>query len=418
MAAMAMEPSSPAPRLAEPPYHHPPSVADAATPPPKPAGLRSPSPLPSPLQVSGCSLQDLLLLSPPPPSSRRHRSRQRCAGAGLDESLEMPAAGTPTPPRRRQRAAPAVASPRNARRARRRLEKEVEAEEDAARKARRRKSTRAAPKAAPAADKAAAAAAKEEDASLALVPACPVAAYVWVGMPVGKDSRLGDVEGCGKIGSMVRLGIHVLLLLLLLKRSHLHPISALCHLGVMILGLAFFKDSLPRRPQVERGRSFQLTEEDVLRASRAVLPIANSMISTAQVIFSGEPSMTLKVLPVLLFGAKYGSIITVWRLLATGFFTSFTVPKLYSCYSSQIHKRVGVLRHRALEAWKSCPRKKLVAGTAVTVCWNMLSVKTSVTAAFVAAVIWRYNYQYCKADMIPEVESGQQEQEQEMEIED
>jgi hypothetical protein len=38
-----------------------------------------------------------------------------------------------------------------------------------------------------------------------------------------------------------------------------------------------------------------LTEEDVLRASRAVLPIANSMISTAQVIFSGEPSMTLKV---------------------------------------------------------------------------------------------------------------------------
>lgn len=104
------------------------------------------------------------------------------------------------------------------------------------------------------------------------------------------------------------------------------PISAFCHLGVMILGLAFFKDSVPQRygssviwffflfwsiwiigtnshmnmqlgnrPQVERGRSFQLTEEDVLRASRAVLPIANSMISTAQVIFSGEPSMTLKV---------------------------------------------------------------------------------------------------------------------------
>ena len=102
------------------------------------------------------------------------------------------------------------------------------------------------------------------------------------------------------------------------------PISALCHFGVMILGLAFFKDSVPQRymidqwfdfslvhidnwtesyislqlgnrPQVERGRSFQLTEEDLLRASRAVLPIANSVISTAQVIFSGEPSMTLKV---------------------------------------------------------------------------------------------------------------------------
>ncbi|KAL6646863.1 hypothetical protein ACP70R_015557 [Stipagrostis hirtigluma subsp. patula] len=427
MAAMAMDTSSPAPRLAEPPYHHPPSVADAATPPPKPAGLRSPSPLPPPLQVSGCSLQDLLLLSPPPPSSRRHRSRQRCAGAGLDESLEMPAAGTPTPPRRRQRAAPAVASPRNARRARRRLEKEVEAEEDAARKARRRKSTRAAPKAAPAADKAAAAAAasKEEDASLALVPACPVAAY-GTGV-VGQSGweclweRIVDLvmwRDAARSALWFGLGSMFFFSCSFSRDLTFSPISALCHLGVMILGLAFFKDSLPRRPQVERGRSFQLTEEDVLRASRAVLPIANSMISTAQVIFSGEPSMTLKVLPVLLFGAKYGSIITVWRLLATGFFTSFTVPKLYSCYSSQIHKRVEVLRHRALEAWKSCPRKKLVAATAVTMCWNMLSVKTSFTAAFVAAVIWRYNYQYCKADMIPEVESGQQEQEQEMEIED
>jgi hypothetical protein len=167
-------PSSPAP-----PYHHPSSPAEAMTPPPK---VRSLSPLPSPLQVSGgCSLQEMLLLSLPRPSSRRLRSRTW--GAGLDDSIEM-AAGTPTPPRRRrrgaaeQRAAPALASPRNTRRARRRLEKEVEAEEDAAaRKARRRKSTRAlAPKAAVmvlAADKATAAAEKGEDTSLALVPARP-----------------------------------------------------------------------------------------------------------------------------------------------------------------------------------------------------------------------------------------------------
>jgi len=49
------------------------------------------------------------------------------------------------------------------------------------------------------------------------------------------------------------------------------------------------------RLQVENKRSFQLTEEDVLHASQAVLPIANSVISAAQVIFFGEPSMTLKV---------------------------------------------------------------------------------------------------------------------------
>jgi len=56
------------------------------------------------------------------------------------------------------------------------------------------------------------------------------------------------------------------------------PISALYHLGVMILGLAFFKDFVPQRPQVERGRSFQLTEEDLFRASRAVLHVTRTCI--------------------------------------------------------------------------------------------------------------------------------------------
>ncbi|KAG2658071.1 hypothetical protein PVAP13_1KG275325 [Panicum virgatum] len=409
MEVMAADPSSPAPPAAatglpEPPYHHPPADLPA-TPPPKPAasgaGLRTPSPSPS-VQVSGYSLHELLLLSPPPPSSRRHRSRARGAagGTGVDESLEMVAvAGTPTPPRRRRRgaaeqcAAPALASPRNGRRARRRLEKDVEAEEEAARRARRRKSTRAAPAPKAAADKAVAAGVNEEDTSLALVPACPDATsgtvFVEQSEWEGLWERIVDLvmwRNVAKSSLWFGFGSMCFFSCSFSKEITFSPISALCHLGVMILGLAFFKDSVPQRPQVERGRSFQLTEEDLLRASRAVLPIANSVISTAQVIFSGEPSMTLKVLPVLLFGAKYGSLVTVWRLLAAGFFTSFTVPKLYSCYSSQIHKRVEFLGDRALEAWKSCPRKKLVAATAVTMFWNMFSVKTRVMAAFVSLV--------------------------------
>jgi hypothetical protein len=174
MEAMVVDaPSSPAL-----PYLHPASPAEAVTPPPK---MRSRSPLPSPLQVpGGCSLHELLLLSPHPPSSRRHRSRTR--GAGLDDSLEM-AAGTPRRRRRgavEQRAAPALPSPRNARRARRRLEKDVEADEDAAaaRKARRRKSAMAlAPKLAVVVADKAAVAEKGEDTSLALVPAPPDATH-------------------------------------------------------------------------------------------------------------------------------------------------------------------------------------------------------------------------------------------------
>ncbi|CAD6338476.1 unnamed protein product [Miscanthus lutarioriparius] len=447
MEAMAAEPSSPAPaaaaNLPTPPYHHCPAPADeVATPPPKPKpkqstagpGLRTPSPSPS-VQVSGHSLHELLLLSPPPPSSRRHRSRTRGAtGTSVDESLEIVAVvGTPTPPRRRRRGAaeqcvaPALASPRNARRARRRLEKDVEAaEEDAARRGRRRKSTRAAPKAAAAADKAAAVLNEDEmdDTAMALVPACPVATcgtdFVEQSELEGLWERIVELVMWRNVAkSALWFGFGSMFFSCSFSRDvTFSPISALCHLGVMILGLAFFKDSVPQRLQVENKRSFQLTEEDVLRASQAVLPIANSMISTAQVIFSGEPSMTLKVLPVLLFGAKYGGLVTVRRLVAAGFFTSFTVPKLYSCYSSQIHKRVEILRDQALEAWKSCPRKKLVAAMVVTMCWNMFSVKTRVMAAFVSLVILRYNQKYHKANITTEFGSSRDEQGQTMEMDD
>lgn len=441
MEAMAAEPSSPAPaaaaNLPAPPYHHCPDPADeAATPPPKQstAGrrLRTPSPSPS-VQVSGYSLHDLLLQSPPPRSSRRPRSRTRgAAGTSVDESLEIVAVvGTPTPPRRRRRGgaeqcvAPALASPRNARRARRRLEKDVEAEEEAARRARRRKSTRAAPKAAAAADKAAAVL-NEDDTTMALVPACPVATcgtdFVEQSELEGVWERIFELvmwRNVAKSALWFGSGSMFFFSCSFSRDVTFSPISALCHLSIMILGLAFLKDSVPQRPQVENKRNFQLTQEDVLRASQAVLPIANSMISTAQVIFSGEPSMTLKVLPVLLFGAKYGGLVTVWRLVAAGFFTSFTVPKLYSCYSSQIHKRVEILRDQALEAWKSCPRKKLVAAMVVTMCWNMFSVKTRVMAAFVSLVILRYNQKYHKVNkpnITAEVGSCRDDQGQTMEM--
>ncbi|VAI13464.1 unnamed protein product [Triticum turgidum subsp. durum] len=407
MAAMAMNPTSPAPsaKLRTPPYHHPSPAADEepmATPPPKPTGQKPP--MPSPLQLSGgYSLHELLLLSPSP-TSRHTRSGQRAAaGGGVDSSLEM--AGTPP---RRRRATPAGASPRNARRARRRLEKEADPEEEAVRKARRRRSSRVASKVATAVavDKAVAAAApapgKEDDMSLALVPAPADATPVTETDALEQSGweslweRVVELvmwKDVAKSALWFGLGSMFFLSCSFPREITFSPISVFCQLGVMILGLAFFKDSVPQSRHPVRERNFQLTEKDVLRAAGAVLPIANSIISTAQVIFSGNPSMTLKVLPVLLFGAKYGSLVTVWRLLATGFFTSFTLPKLYICYSTQIHMIAENLIDRALEAWKSCPRKKFVAGTAVTVCWNLFSVKTRFLAAFISVVILRYNHQ-------------------------
>jgi hypothetical protein len=76
------------------------------------------------------------------------------------------------------------------------------------------------------------------------------------------------------------------------------------------------------------------------------------------------------------------------------------------------------LGDRALDAWKSCPRKKLVAGTAVTMFWNMFSVKTRIMAAFVSLVILRYNQKYRKADINPGVESRQEDEGQKMELDE
>lgn len=64
-------------------------------------------------------------------------------------------------------------------------------------------------------------------------------------------------------------------------------------------------------------------------------------------------------------------------------------PKLSLFFSS-----VEILRDQALEAWKFCPRKKLVAATAVTMCWNLLSVKTRVMAGTYAEMIDTFEITY------------------------
>lgn len=189
-------------------------------------------------------------------------------------------------------------------------------------------------------------------------------------------------------------------------------ISAASHLGILVLALAFFYDSVPQRQQLTWRGNFQLTEEDIVRVARVVLPVANEVLSKSREIFSGEPSMTLKVAPILLFTAKYGHLMTPWRLFATGFFLSFTAPKLYSSYAQQIHERVEAVRNYVSETWKSCQHKKLIAASAATVIWNLLSAKTRIVAAFMSVVVLRYHRQRLvqKGSSMEEGEEEQQQQ--------
>ncbi|XP_008809498.1 reticulon-like protein B18 isoform X2 [Phoenix dactylifera] len=361
-----------------------------ATPPSRKKPTASPSP--HQLSIHPCSpisLQDLLLLSPSP--HRRPRPRL-VAEEKLDQAVAHRKKG-------KSRAAASAASPRNVRRARRRLEKEIVREErelgppeDDVGRARKRRQSR--PKV-------------THKERLSLVASIPSPGPLPKAAELENDDdgqtnpdRLGEQilelitwKNVAKSTLWFGLGSIFLLSSCFSRDYDFSIISVFCHLGILILGFSFFKNSIPQRQQLKWKGNLRLVEEDILRVSRVVLPIANAALAKTQEIFSGEPSMTLKVAPILIFGAKYGHLITLWRLLATGFFLSFTAPKLYSCYSQQIHRRVENTRNWIQEAWESCPRKRLIAASAATVLWNLSSVKARIFAAFISVVILRYHHQ-------------------------
>nr|XP_043607695.1 reticulon-like protein B17 [Erigeron canadensis] len=184
-------------------------------------------------------------------------------------------------------------------------------------------------------------------------------------------------------------------------------LSLISQLGLLCLGVSFFSNMIAQRNGTENKRDIKLKEDDILRAARVVLPALNFAISKARELFSGDPSMTLKVAPLLLLGSDYGHIVTFKRLCALVFFIGFTGPKLYSMYSTQICKKGESVKARILEAWGGCSHKKIVAASVVTAFWNLTSIKTRIFAAFICLVIFRR----CKGQLPWKVEGeekGQQ----------
>ncbi|KAL1560654.1 reticulon-like protein B17 isoform X3 [Salvia divinorum] len=177
--------------------------------------------------------------------------------------------------------------------------------------------------------------------------------------------------------------------------------SVLSQVGLLFLGVSFFSNSMRQREgaEGEARRDFKLKEDDILRVGRFILPAANLVISKTREVFSGEPDMTLKVVPFLLVGAEYGHFITLWRLCALGFFASFTGPRLYSAYSPRLSEKVEYVKSWALGVWGGCAHKKIVAASAVTAFWNLTSVRTRIFAAFLCLVIFRYRRQHGIAEV-------------------
>ncbi|KDP24091.1 hypothetical protein JCGZ_25748 [Jatropha curcas] len=365
------------------------------------------SPTPSALSLksstNSLSFQDLLLLSPSP---RKARTR-------LADRLEMAeeAAMEPTGSRRRCKSKAAhlssmgCASPRHSRRSRRRSEIEIKEDKDLVGlveeigKVRKRRHS-----------------GRSKKEKLSLVPSVPSSSPS-PKVEAGDESNLDRIgiiiydlimwKDVAKSSLWFGFGCLCFLSSCFAKGISFSMLSAISQLGLLLLGASFISNSICRRSNVEKRSNFKLKEEDILKLGRLILPPANLAISKTRELFSGEPSMTLKVIPFLLLGAEYGHLVTLRRLCALGLFIGFTIPKLYSCYSSQINQKVDYIKSRILEAWEACSHKKIVAGSAITAFWNMSSVKTRIFAAFIFLVILRCFRQH----LLPEQEKGEREQE-------
>ncbi|KHN27905.1 Reticulon-like protein B17 [Glycine soja] len=193
--------------------------------------------------------------------------------------------------------------------------------------------------------------------------------------------------------------------------------SALSQLGILLSGVSFFSNSICQRNEVEEKREIKLKEDDISRLAKLILPALNFALSRMRALFSGEPSMTLKVVPFLLLGAEYGHLITIWRLCAIGFLVSFSVPKLYSCYTAQINQRgmTEGLKSWLLDTWSACTRKKKVMASALMAFWNLSSIKTRIFTVFILLVLCRYLRQHVVLQLEDgEAQVGEKEQQKDL----
>uniref|UniRef100_A0A1J3GQM6 Reticulon-like protein n=1 Tax=Noccaea caerulescens TaxID=107243 RepID=A0A1J3GQM6_NOCCA len=366
------------------------------TPYPSPASLNSPS--------SPVTLREILLLSPSP----LRKSRTRLSNRFDMEAAEAVAAARRCKTKGGQNGLLGSASPRNCRRSRRRSEVMVETKED--------KETpivaltdEKTPK--PRKQKKTGRSKKEKQSSIPLLPS-----------DLNEEVCHGDLERIREnISDLIMwrdvakstlwfgFGCICFLSSCFAKGFHFSVFSAISHTGLLFLGVSFLSNTLRHRLTEEAvRRELKLSEEDVLRIARRLLPFTNLAISKTSELFSGEPATTLKVAPFVLLGAEYGYLITLWRLCAFGFFLSFTVPKLYSCYASQINQKVESAQKRIVEAWGICTHKKFVAGSMITAFWNLTSLKIRVFTVFIIVVVIRYRRQRLQSDS--EEEEKHQEQ--------
>ncbi|XP_057969778.1 reticulon-like protein B21 [Malania oleifera] len=186
-------------------------------------------------------------------------------------------------------------------------------------------------------------------------------------------------------------------------------ISVISYVSLVYLAAIFLFKSFISRDAIDMhdwGQGYVLGEEEAIWLLKLVLPYINEFLLKIRSLFSGDPATTMKLAVLLFVLARCGSSITIWKMVKLGFFGAFTIPKVYSSYSTQLTGYGEFWIRRFQDAWESCSHKKAVAGAIFTVVWNLSSVVARIWAVFVLFVAVRYYQQSLVRDDWVEDEAG------------
>ncbi|KAH9299223.1 hypothetical protein KI387_030905, partial [Taxus chinensis] len=169
------------------------------------------------------------------------------------------------------------------------------------------------------------------------------------------------------------------------------------YLALLYLAAVFLYKTILRRGAIEQESSLKnfelINEADALWVLRSALPVINLLLAKFQNLFSGDPATTMKLASVLWLLAKCGHTMTIWNLAKLSFFAIFTIPKLYTCYSAQLHGYGRFMLLRFRDAWNSCSHKKGVVVTVFLLMWNFSTVTARLWGAFILIVALRLHHQ-------------------------
>ncbi|KAF3794608.1 Reticulon-like protein B18 [Nymphaea thermarum] len=158
-------------------------------------------------------------------------------------------------------------------------------------------------------------------------------------------------------------------------------VSVTSQLALLFLAVVFLYNSFARKEKdgdydaSESRNKLVVRQEDIAYAVQMLVSVLNMIISKIRELFSGDPSMTLKVAPILFIASEYGHVLSLWRLLAAGFFLSFTIPKMYSCYAEQLHRQAFMFVV-LLRFYRQCSQSQGEAGNGDAVVVEVVEEET------------------------------------------